>query len=396
MGVVGFGFAQLCYGMTHFITLISQQKSVFDDSRLIDFLPSRQKSEIATFANEVDNKDTSSFSLGGIVNELFGYRVASDAVLMTGTSVLKHALTEADKIALSLTASHYDQGIYAVTHNYGSLVVRLFFQPLEETCRIAFSRLAAAASNGSASAESEVDQAKREMSSMLTSTLRVVLLFGLLFPLFGPAYARLAVKVALGAKWYSEDTVNAFSAFCFYIFVMGLNGVTEAFMQAAAESGLWSPVNISLVLSSGCFLLAAPSLIAVYGTTGIILANSLSMVTRIISSVVFIIWYLDNPSAKHVIQKEKYSHELTSIVPTGLDVLCMAAVVVCTTISSHYFAASAMRLKDILLHVGVGGVCFVGLVGITWVLHRQQFKEIIETLKASKNSTQQIDQKKNE
>lgn len=70
---------------------------------------------------------------------------------MTAQSLLKHLLTQGDKIMLSLGQSYYDQGLYALAQNYGSLAARLLFQPLEESARIVFSRLAPSASSSPSS-----------------------------------------------------------------------------------------------------------------------------------------------------------------------------------------------------------------------------------------------------
>ena len=221
---------------------------------------------------------------------------------------------------------------------------------------------------------------------MLQGTLRIVVLCGMLFPLFGPAYARVAVRVALGQKWYSKDTVAAISAFCFYIFVMGLNGVTEAFMQAVATAGFLNPVNISLLLSSGAFLLSAPSLIVYYGTTGIIVANSLSMVVRITCSILFIVKYLDTPDGESTSTQvpRRHSRILRTVIPGPVDVLCMAVVVGATTYSSNLYASSTMQLVHAGQHVLVGGMCLLFLVGVTWKLHRKELVAIAKSVLTSK------------
>jgi oligosaccharide translocation protein RFT1 len=41
-------------------------------------------------------------------------------MVLTLQSVFKHALTEGDKIVLSAASNLYDQGVYALAHNYGS------------------------------------------------------------------------------------------------------------------------------------------------------------------------------------------------------------------------------------------------------------------------------------
>ncbi len=58
---------------------------------------------------------------------------------MSQQGILKHALTEADKFAVAKYATLEDQGGYALASNYGSLVARILFQPVEETARIVFS-----------------------------------------------------------------------------------------------------------------------------------------------------------------------------------------------------------------------------------------------------------------
>jgi len=352
MGVTGFGFAQLMYGASHCITLMAHTWSVpGTQTSLKCFLPR--------------HKVSSSTSL----TSMFGPQALGDAVYMTGSSVLKHLLTEADKISLSLTASHYDQGVYAVIHNYGSLVARLLFQPVEETCRIAFSQMASSQKRG------DDGTAYSAISILLRGALRLMLLTGAVFPLFGPAYARVVVKVVLGSKWYQEETILALSAFCWYIFSMGVNGVSEAFMQGVAVSGIWSPVNRSLLLSSVCFVLTAPYLVNQYGTVGIISANTLSMSVRIICNVVFIEQYFADANTISPVRE---------CLPSIAEILSAFAVSCCVYMSSTVFASSEMTLKDIAVHLTVGVVLFVFLLGVVFVKHRDEIKSVMSSLVTSK------------
>lgn len=54
--------------------------------------------------------------------------------------VVKHFLAEGSKFVLVSVESWYHQGVYGLVNNLGSLVVRLLFQPLEESAFTAFSR----------------------------------------------------------------------------------------------------------------------------------------------------------------------------------------------------------------------------------------------------------------
>ena len=70
---------------------------------------------------------------------------------MTGQSLVKHFLTEGDKFLVSRLSPLADQGGYAVAANYGSLVARIVFQPIEETADRKSTRL-----NSSHSGESRM------------------------------------------------------------------------------------------------------------------------------------------------------------------------------------------------------------------------------------------------
>eukprot|EP00903_Cladosiphon_okamuranus_P013314 g12409.t1 len=89
---------------------------------------------------------------------------------LAGQSLLKHVLTEGDKIVLARATSLeqscgggesgsvgagcgqggslYEQGVYAIASGYGSLAARLLFQPLEEAARLMFSKLGAEEGGG--------------------------------------------------------------------------------------------------------------------------------------------------------------------------------------------------------------------------------------------------------
>jgi oligosaccharide translocation protein RFT1 len=52
----------------------------------------------------------------------------------------KLLLAEGSKLALVALESSYNQGVYGLVANLGSLVVRLLFTPVEEAAFTAFSR----------------------------------------------------------------------------------------------------------------------------------------------------------------------------------------------------------------------------------------------------------------
>lgn len=82
-------------------------------------------------------------------------RFAKPVLLLTGTlygqSILKHFLTQGDTFLVSFLASLSSQGMYALASNYGSLLARMLFQPIEESSRGVFGSLLGAATTSSQS-----------------------------------------------------------------------------------------------------------------------------------------------------------------------------------------------------------------------------------------------------
>ena len=63
------------------------------------------------------------------------------AVLILPIQMEKQVLAEGSKMVLVAFQSQYDQGVYGLVGNLGSLLVRLLLQPLEEIAFATFSRL---------------------------------------------------------------------------------------------------------------------------------------------------------------------------------------------------------------------------------------------------------------
>ncbi|CAI5755844.1 unnamed protein product [Candida verbasci] len=55
--------------------------------------------------------------------------------------IFKQFLTEGDKLLISYLCTVKEQGIYTIISNYGSILARLLFQPLEESTRLLFTKI---------------------------------------------------------------------------------------------------------------------------------------------------------------------------------------------------------------------------------------------------------------
>jgi oligosaccharide translocation protein RFT1 len=330
-GVRGFGVAQMSYGLVHFLTLLSCVNNTPLNGRirqLHEYLPRRIASSSPTAS-----------SSKSAVTQFVDLPLFTVAMTATGSSLLKHLLTEADKIMLSLLVSNYDQGIFAVANNYGSLVARLIYLPVENACRLAFSKLAAEigqqAERCAICVQSADDQSSshvntrnskhktdavevelqgtlallqtkvQEMKSMLLRLLVAVAAFGCIFPLFGLPYISLLVNVLLSSSWRKPETVQTLSCYCVYLLVLGLNGISESFVQSVAAPKAFVRLNIGLCVSTVVYVGVAAVCVRRFGTSGLVMANIASMCVRIISSLLFVHAYFKRPADHYLEQAVK-------------------------------------------------------------------------------------------
>ncbi|KAI9224134.1 Rft protein-domain-containing protein, partial [Blastocladiella britannica] len=197
-------------------------------------------------------------------------------------SVLKHFLTEGDKFVLSLFFTPRDQGIYALVFNYGSIVARLVFLPLEDAARLLFSRMAAT-------------DYRTTARSLLELALKFHLTLGLFAIVFGTQYSAPALVVLAGPQWLVPATdggvINAYAAwgtapvalaaYCWFIPVLGVNGILEAFVTATATPTDLHAQGYWLVGGAGVFA-ASAWLLYPLGATGLVVANAVHLLVRVV------------------------------------------------------------------------------------------------------------------
>ncbi|KAM0752459.1 hypothetical protein T439DRAFT_286985 [Meredithblackwellia eburnea MCA 4105] len=201
---------------------------------------------------------------------------------LTKQSLVKQLLTEGDKVVVGQLSKVEDQGGYAVALNYGSLVARILFQPLEESSRLFFSRNLSAPT--SASIKSSV--------SLLSTLLLLYTHLSLIFVCFCPSFTSPLLFHLLGQRWSNSSAPKILRAYCLYLPFLAINGITEAFFQSVA-SPLWiKRGSYWMGLCSGVFIGAvALGVAAGMDETGLIYANCVNMTMRIIFSSFFIRQY---------------------------------------------------------------------------------------------------------
>nr|UWK21978.1 oligosaccharidyl-lipid flippase [Trichoderma protrudens] len=272
IGVLPFALGQLSYGI----------------SLLLVYLVSGYRLALTTGFSLLPKQLASSkdvvFSLS-----YFYKPTVSLAGSMMAQSVVKHLLTQGDTFLISLFSKPEVQGVYALANNYGSLLARLLFQPVEESSRSYFSRLLSSPSNTNSESSSQPPSSVKEAKRNLHTILRLYILLSAIIVSIGPSAAPVLLSIVAGRHWSGSGAGQVLGTYCFYIPFMGLNGITEAFVASVASEAqvhrqsFWMGIFSAVFAASAFLFMSVLSL----GAEGLVYANSINMLCRIIWSGAF-------------------------------------------------------------------------------------------------------------
>ncbi|KAK9480936.1 Rft protein-domain-containing protein [Lipomyces japonicus] len=201
-------------------------------------------------------------------------KLASTLWLQT---VFKHYLTEGDKFLASYFSTISEQGLYALAANYGSLLARLVFFPIEESSRSLFAKLLAAPI---------IPSNLRSASDSLTTMLRVYSHLAIFCFVIGPSAAPFLLTLVAGKKWTTGVSgKSVISAYAYYIPLLAFNGILEAFVQSGATPAQVREQSALMLGFSAVFALCGYLFIRVlkFGAPGLVYANMVNLSLRIVS-----------------------------------------------------------------------------------------------------------------
>lgn len=227
--------------------------------------------------------------------------------------------------------------------------MRILFQPLEETTRTLFSKLLG---NGEKSKPN-----MQTAANVLLMTLRGHILLGLLFTCFATNYTATLIDLLVGKEWSMHRNAPAvLSVYCMYVPIMGVNGVTEGFVQAVATKKDLSRLSYYMIGFSACFMIAGYFFMHVLdlGAIGLVLANMVNLSIRIAYSWNYISCYFGDTVSQLRIRNWFPS------------MMTMAAFIVAWSItrwSEQTIGWDTLQQKAI--HIGIGGLCSLIVAGIT-------------------------------
>ncbi|KAL8950479.1 MAG: hypothetical protein Q9222_003495 [Ikaeria aurantiellina] len=221
-------------------------------------------------------------------------------------SMFKHLLTTGDAFLVAAFTSLQTQGAYTLAANYGGLVARMVFQPIEESSRTLFSHLLhqTPTPNGITSQESKSpgsDHKKHveQAVTYLQRLLHLYLLISLVAVAVGPAFSPHLLRLIAGSRWSSSDAPAVLAAYCYYIPLLAVNGILEAFVSAVANPAELRRQSAWMVACSAAFVGTGFLMLKVLdqGARGLVYANSVNMVCRILWSWHFVDDYLGRQGA---------------------------------------------------------------------------------------------------
>ncbi|KAH9936072.1 Rft protein-domain-containing protein [Fomitopsis serialis] len=286
---------------------------------------------------------------GNVVSKYFDPSLLSLSAAMAGQSVVKHFLTEGDKFLVSRLSPLADQGGYAVASNYGSLVARMVFQPIEETSRVFFSK--------SLSGQKPDPGALRSAANVL---LALLLLFTHLLLLL----------------YLHTSAPTILRTYVYYIPMMAFNGVLEAFFASAASpSDLHRQSRWLFAFSLG-FVLVAVGLAkgAGLGDAGLVWANVVNLLCRALYAWRFAVRFF----------REKGGRDLVGwrmAVPPLPVLVVFACAAGATRWSERVFRDAPKRLVDQGGHVATAVCCLAGCLLACFIFERTTFVQLFSSLR---------------
>ncbi|KAF8797724.1 RTF domain-containing protein [Phlegmacium glaucopus] len=362
LALIAFAAGQLMYSMVMFLVYISH----FGDQHMRLKRPSASSGTLLSYIDQ----------------ELLLLSLS-----MSSQSLVKHFLTEGDKMILTWFSPLHDQGGYALAVNYGqpstllrlkyrqinhqsigSLIARIVFQPIEETLRVFFSRIL-----NNASKEIDSEEKTRSITqaaSTLHSLLSIQASLSLIFVTFGSAYLPIFLPLLLPQQYMATSAPRILAAWIWYIPVLALNGGLEAFLSSVASPKDFNEQSRWMIGFSVIYILATICLYRLgLGDASLVYANIFNLSARITYCLHFVSTYFTNQGSQQ--RAFRWSDALPS---WSLSITCALSSVLLRLSRKQFNAErlatdlgrSAILDKFVLLHVGFGVALAITCLGTWW------------------------------
>lgn len=281
--------------------------------------------------------------------------------------IFKHLLTEGDHLVVSYLFDVAEQGVYSVIENYGSIVARLLFQPIEELLRMTFTRIFS-------KKDADVSASYKLMENLLVFYANL----SLLLVLAGYTNGGFLLRLLLGRneKWSASSVFDYFPQYVLYLPFLAFNGILEGFFSSASTQKQIGTFSVFMSVSSAAVLTLLYVLVEkfLWGLTGLIVANMANMMLRIVYCFVFLVDFY---------KKNNVTTDLASIV----NRLALPLLSVATTFGIQQKVFGQIQSRTFVDFVESAGLCFVSLLVILY----GERKTLVSLLKKEKRAEVKIE-----
>ena len=277
------------------------------------------------------------------------------AATFYGQSIFKQFQTSGDGYLIATLATLSSQGAYALATNYGGLLARVLFQPIEESSRSLFGRLLPSSPALYITVKFTdllaVSQAKRH----LTTSLHLYFLLTLLATSLGPPLCPLLLRTLAGARWSSTEAPTVLASYCYLIGLLAINGILEAFVTAVATPAQVAVQNIWMAAFSVAFAATGFLVLKVLqlGARGLVVTNAVVMMLRIWWSWRFVQGYLAGSGGGQRLR-------IWEMMPTAGSVAVGVGTRACLEVV--FDGSESVALKDLIYGGMLVGICGLGIL----------------------------------
>jgi oligosaccharide translocation protein RFT1 len=201
----------------------------------------------------------------------------------------------------------------------------MLFQPIEETSRNLFAKICAPEPATGKPSKESVAQAK----TLLQSILKLCSLISLVAITLGWKVAPLLLRFVAGARWADTEASDVLATYCYYIPLLAVNGIAEAFVASTASNRELHVQSIFMGVFFVGFAGAAYVLLHVLqlGAQGLVWSNCVNMALRIAFGFGFIVRYFRMAGDVGSIflnfastTDKKQTFDFTAVLPSGVSI----------------------------------------------------------------------------
>ncbi|XP_070154716.1 man(5)GlcNAc(2)-PP-dolichol translocation protein RFT1 isoform X1 [Polyergus mexicanus] len=272
--------------------------------------------------------------------------------------ILKQILTEGERLIMTImpVLTFTEQGTYEIVNNLGSLAARFIFRPIEESGYFYFTQIVKRDKPISNQNPADI----QESVNVLTHLCSIVTSIGLIVLVFGQSYSSTLLWLYGGSRLTLPLPVLLLRAHCLAVLLLGINGVTECYTNATADSATINKSNVIMVYESIAFLGASYLFAIWFGPVGFIFGNCVNMSLRIIHSAMFI-------NKRH---RDTIYRPLCGLVPKPMFSASLLVAAFITNLSQAYFFPA-----EKILHLLIGITMFM-IVLTSWMYENHELLKL--------------------